>query len=216
MEESGEELTIYLADDHALVAQGLASLLGKLEQVQEIKLFANGKDLYKACLNKRPDFVFLDLEMPVWGGTQTLLELKKTWPLVPVLILSMLNEKVVIEDCIEKGASAYLNKDCSYEEICEALKTVANGELYYSREALKVLAGLKNKSTTSLQLTEELSEREIEILTLICDGFSPKEIAEKLFLSPRTVETHKNNIMQKFGVSSVGKLISLAIKNKIV
>lgn len=212
----GKELTIYIADDHALVAQGVASLLSKLEQVSEIKLFANGKELYKACLIKRPDFVFLDLEMPVWGGVETLLELQKSLPQVPVLILSMLNEKVIIEDCVEKGALAYLHKDCSYEEICEALNTVSTGEVYYSREVLKVLAGLKNTATTSLSLSEELSEREMEILSLICDGFSPKEIAEKLFLSPRTVETHKNNIMQKFGVGSVGKLISLAIKNKIV
>ena len=129
-------------------------------------------------------------------------------------MLSILNEKFIIEDCIKKGASGYLNKDCSLQELSEAIQSTA-GEVYYSKEVLKILSGI-HKPTGGFTLSEPLSERESEILGLLCEGLSPKEIAGKLFLSTRTIETHKTNIMQKFDVSTVGKLISLAIKNKIV
>jgi DNA-binding NarL/FixJ family response regulator len=88
--------------------------------------------------------------------------------------------------------------------------------VYYSSEVQNSLKGKSNKNTANLNLKEEISEREMEVLKLLCDGLSPKEIADKIFLSPRTVETHKNNIMQKFEVNSVAKLISIAIKNRIV
>lgn len=208
--------TIFLADDHELVAKGVSSLLQEISSVKKVRTFKNGKELFQACLNEKPDFIFLDYEMPVWDGKETLIQLKEILPNVPVLMLSMLNEKAIIQDCISNGASAFLNKDSSIDELKAALSSVLNQEIYYSREVLKALSGISKKTSTTFTLKEEISERELEILKLLCDGFSPKEIAEKLFLSPRTIETHKNNIMQKFEVNSVAKLISISIKNKIV
>ncbi|MES2587661.1 MAG: response regulator transcription factor [Bacteroidota bacterium] len=209
--------TIYLADDHELVVQGISSLLEKIDGVNEIKIFPNGLDLYQACLNQKPDLIFLDIEMPQWDGRKTLVELKKSFPSLPCIMLSMLNEKGIVNDCIEKGANAYLNKDSSLQEFKEAILAVQGNEIFYSKEVLKVMAGLKNPTTSSsYHLIEPLSEREHEILVQLCEGLSPKEIGEKLFLSPRTIETHKNNIMQKFEVNSIAKLISVAIKNRLV
>jgi DNA-binding NarL/FixJ family response regulator len=154
--------------------------------------------------------------MPVWDGKTTLIELKKFKAEIPVLMLSMLNEKAIIQDCITNGAIGFLNKDCSLSEFKEAIQSAIDKEVYYSREALKALSGVSNSTPTNLLQSFEFSEREIEILKLLCDGLSPKEIAEQLFVSPRTVEKHKDNIMRKMEVNSVAKLISTALKNKLI
>lgn len=207
-------LTIYLADDHKIVAQGVGALLKKLENVSDVFVFSNGKDLFDHCTTHLPDLALLDLNMPGWDGRKTLVQMRSRFPSVRCFILSMLNEKHIIEDCIQKGANGYLNKDCSQLELQEALLTPP-GEIFYSKEVLKSLSGM-NTSKAEPILTEPLSEREREILGHLCDGLTPKEIADKIFLSVRTIETHKNNIMQKFNVNSVGKLISLSIKNNLI
>lgn len=208
--------TIFLADDHELVAQGLSTLLLQLVDVGQVIPFKNGKDLYQACLNQKPDFIFLDYEMPVWDGKETLIQLKKSFPKIPVLILSMLDEKSIIQECIQLGAIGYLHKDSSITELEDALKKATEGEIFYSEEVKKALKGGSKVSSNQFSLKDELSTREKEILKLLCDGLSPKEIAAQLFLSQRTIETHKTNIMQKFDVNSISKLISLSIKNRIV
>jgi DNA-binding NarL/FixJ family response regulator len=116
--------------------------------------------------------------MPVWDGKTTLIELKKFKAEIPVLMLSMLNEKAIIQDCITNGAIGFLNKDCSLSEFKEAIQSAMDKEVYYSREALKALSGVSNSTPTNLLQSFEFSEREIEILKLLCDGLSPKEIAE--------------------------------------
>jgi two-component system response regulator DegU len=208
------KLVVSLADDHSIVANGIATLLRQSPDVKQVHVFSNGHDLFQSCLNQKTDCVFLDVNMTNWDGRKTLIEIRKKIPSIRCFMLSMLNEKHIIEDCISKGASGYLNKDCTLDELKEALRS-APGEIYYSNEVLKVLSGVR-KQSLEFQLTEPLSEREKEILVLLCDGLSPKEVADKIFLSVRTVETHKTNIMQKFNVSTVGKLISIAIKNNFV
>ena len=207
---------IYLADDHELVAQGISTLIQRIEGVDMVKIFRNGKELFLACYEKNPDLIFLDYEMPVWDGKITLENLTKEFPKIPIFMLSMLNEKSVIQSCINAGAKGFLNKDCSFEELNEAFLSLETDSVYYSSEVQNAIKGKSNKNAANLNLKEEISEREMEVLKLLCDGLSPKEIADKIFLSHRTVETHKNNIMQKFEVNSVAKLISIAIKNRIV
>lgn len=215
MKQKQTKLSIYLADDHNIVAQGLASLIQQIPEVSNLKVFLNGKDLFDACLIKQPDVVFLDVEMPIWDGRKTLVELKNKFADLRCNMLSMNNEKAIIDDCIAKGALGYLSKDCTLDELQEAIRNTT--PVYFSKAVLTHLSGYQNlKPEQQLLLNEPLTEREFEILTLLCDGFSPKEIADKLFVSNRTVDTHKTNIMQKFEVNSVGKLISVAIKNKIV
>lgn len=208
--------TIFLADDHALVAQGLSKLLLQIPEVSNVVVFKNGKELFQACLNTKPDFIFLDYEMPVWDGKETLTQLKKNFPKIPTLMLSMLAEKSIIRECINLGANAYLSKDSVIDELLEALEKVSMSEIFYSAEIQQVLSGTVKNQFFQTNLKQELSEREMEVLRILCDGLSPKEIAAKLFLSQRTVETHKTNIMHKFEVNSIAKLISVAIKNRII
>jgi len=208
-------LKVYLADDHNIVAQGLASLIRQISTVDELKVFQNGKNLFDACLLEQPDVVFLDIEMPIWDGRKTLVELRNKFPIIRCNMLSMNNEKAIIDDCITKGALGYLSKDCTIDELKEAILNTS--EVYFSKDVLKHLSGYgKTREDQQFLLNEPLTEREVEVLTLLCDGLSPKEIANKIHLSPRTVETHKTAIMQKFEVNSVGKLISVAIKNKVI
>jgi DNA-binding NarL/FixJ family response regulator len=141
--------------------------------------------------------------------------LKEKFPALRCLMLSMNNEKSIVDDCLEKGASGYLNKDCTEVELQEAIFT--KEPIYFSKEVLKTISGYhKSNATKGYQLIEPLTDRELEVLALFCEGLSPKEIADKIYLSPRTVETHKKNIMQKLDVNSIGKLISVALKNKLI
>jgi DNA-binding NarL/FixJ family response regulator len=206
----------YLADDHHIVAEGIASLLRGTGIYGEVRIFADGKSLWNACKTQQPQWVFLDYEMPGWSGLDTLQQLKAAYPHLPVLILSMNAEKSIIEACILHGANGYLSKDSAPDELMEALAEVQRGEVYYSRAVLKALAGLRTTRLATKTIQVDLSARETEILKLICDGLSPKEIADKLYLSKRTVDTHKTNIMQKFDVGSVGKLISIALQNNLL
>lgn len=210
-------LKIFLADDHELVRQGVSTLISKVSIVNEVIAFKDGKELYKSILSARPDVVFLDIEMPNWDGLRTLQEIKQNFPEIPCLMLSMLEEKSVVEECIKMKASGYLHKDSSSEEIEEAINAVLNGKTYFSQEAAKILSGQRNPSNqVNLELSEPLTDRELEILKEICDGLTSKEIGEKLFVSHRTVETHKKNLMQKFNVNTTGKLIALALKSRLV
>jgi DNA-binding NarL/FixJ family response regulator len=206
---------VYIADDHNIVAKGIGEIISKIPEVEEVKIFQNGKELFDSCCEKLPAIVFLDMGMPVWDGKTTLIELKKKFPDLRCMILSMYNEKEIINDCIRKGASGYLNKDCSEEELRQAV--LLKDGVYFSKEVLKTLSGFGDEAKNEVfSLKEQLSEREMEVLTLLCEGMTPKEIADKIFLSHRTVETHKTSVMNKLGVNSVGKLISIALKNKIV
>lgn len=210
-----KNLTVYLADDHNIVAKGIASIILTINGIEEVRLFSNGKELFDACTQHLPDIVFLDIDMPVWDGRKTLVALKEKFPLLHCIILSMNNEKAIIDDCIEKGAGGYLNKDCTEVELQEAI--FSKESVYFSKEVLRNLSGYHRKEKpVGFSLEEPLTERELQILTLLCEGLNPKEIAEKIFLSPRTVETHKKNIMQKMDVNSIGKLISVALKNNLI
>lgn len=210
-------IVVYVADDHEIVAKGISSMLSQISFVKEVRTFNNGKELYKAVLSSRPDIVFLDIEMPEWDGIRTLEKLSVDYPEIPCLVLSMIDEKSIVEECIKKGALGYLHKDSKSNELESAILCAQKKEVYFSEETKKILTGVKKTiQSDQINLTEPLTQRELEVLELICEGLTSKEIGEKLFVSHRTVETHKNNLMQKFEAKTTGKLISLAIKNRVV
>lgn len=211
-----ENLLAYLADDHEIVAAGLATLIKGIDGIREVQIFDSGKRLFNACFEKKPELVFLDYAMPEWDGQKTLIALGQQFPSIQVIMLTMNNEKKIIEDCISHGARAFLNKNSSVQELEAAINAVLNGQIYYSREALLSISGVNEAPKKQDVFDVQLSVREMEVLKLLCDGFSPKEIAQQLFLSPRTTETHKKNIMEKLGVNSVAKLVSVALRSKII
>jgi two-component system, NarL family, response regulator DegU len=212
---SNQNIRVYLADDHEIVAKAIANLLVSIKGIKEVKTFSNGKELYQGCLSSSPDLIILDMEMPEWNGMATLKKLKELHA-IPVIMLTMNDEKAMIEESIKEGAKGYLHKNCTQDELEKAIATVMDGNIFLSEDVKKIMVGLKQSGTAHPDLTEPLTEKELEVLRLVCEGLTSKEIGEKLFLSPRTVETRKNNLMQKFNVQTTGKLIAIAIKNKIV
>lgn len=207
---------VYIADDHIMVAQGIGSLLQQVGY-SNIQLFTNGNELVKACNAQKPALVFLDIYMPDGDGISTLKKLRSSGFGMPILMLSMTAEKKYVDTSMEEGANAYLHKSCDALEINNAINAVKKKEIYISETVNYVNTGaIKVNINREYYLKEALTKREIEILEKFCDGLSTEEIAQQLFLSWATVDTHKKNIMQKFGVNTLTKLVAVAIKNYFV
>jgi DNA-binding NarL/FixJ family response regulator len=214
MDKKGE--LIYMADDHLLVAQGVANLLHEIGFLN-VKIFSSGKELYKAVLHEKPDFIFLDIYMGDWDGIHTLLELRTKGYNMPCLMLSMVAEKKIIDKCIENGANAFIHKSCDGEELELAIKEIKSGKKFISASLTSTKKiGTIQQTQSGIKLTDPLTEREKEILALFCDGLDMNEIANLLHLSHHTIETHKKKMLLKFQVGSTSKMIALAFKNKLI
>jgi DNA-binding NarL/FixJ family response regulator len=207
---------VYIADDHIMVAQGISSLLQQLGYINS-RIFTNGEEVLKACHAKLPSFIFLDIYMPEGDGISTLQKLRSSGYSMPILMLSMTADKKYVDSSIEYGANAYLHKSCDAEEIERAFTAIKNNNRYISEAVTYVnTSTIKVSINSEYYLKEALTKRELEILHKYCDGFSTEEIARQLFLSAATVDTHKKNIMQKFGVGTLSKLVAVAIKKYFV
>lgn len=207
---------IYIADDHIMVAQGISSLLQQLGY-QNIRIFTNGEEVIKACNAKIPSWIFLDVYMPEGDGISTLKKLRANGHTMPVLMLSMTADKKYVDTSMEQGANAYLHKSCDALEISKAITAIQNNHMYISDTVNYVnTSTIRVNINSEYYLKEALTKREVEILGKYCEGLSSEEIAGILFLSVSTVDTHKKKIMQKFGVSTLSKLVAVAIKNYFV
>jgi DNA-binding NarL/FixJ family response regulator len=207
---------IYLADDHIMVAQGISSLLQQLGY-SNIRIFTNGNEVLKACNAKMPDWIFLDIYMPEGDGISTLQQLRNKGCTMPILMLSMTADKKYVDTSMEYGANAYLHKSCDAQEISDAFAAIANKNKYISSAVNYInTSTIKVNINSEYYLKEALTKREVEILSKYCDGLITEEIAQELFLSASTVDTHKKNIMHKFGVSTLSKLVAIAIKKYFV
>jgi DNA-binding NarL/FixJ family response regulator len=207
---------VYIADDHIMVAQGISSLLQQLGY-SKIRIFTSGEEVLKACLSKVPSWIFLDIYMPEGDGISTLQKLRSLGYKMPILILSMTADKKYVDTSMEQGANAYLHKSCDAIEIGKAITAIEQGKKYISATVNYVnTSTIKVSINSEYYLKEALTKREVEILGKYCDGLSTEEIAQLLFLSAATVDTHKKKIMQKFGVSTLSKLVAVAIKNYFV
>ena len=209
------KIKVIIADDHHLVRQGFKALLEDFDFVDLIGEASNGKEVLNLLHNgKYADVVVLDVDMPTMGGIEALDYIVEAFFGVKVIMLTMLNNKEMIQKCIDKGAKGFLYKNASSNELAEAIKKVANGDFYFSSD---VALTLLNKTQTSpLQSWDILTDREFEILKWVAEGYSSTEIGKQLFISPRTVDTHRNNLIQKLEVNGVAGLIRFAVQNKII
>lgn len=208
-------IKLILADDHHLVRQGFRALLESLDSVEIVGEAANGQQVIDLLRGgKHAQIVLMDAEMPVLDGLAATEQIMRDFLGVRVIMLTMLNTKVIIQKAVEKGVKGFLFKNTSKYELNEAIRRVAEGETYFASEVASVLLGTSKPSENgSLEL---LSEREIEILKLVAEGFSSTEIGDKLFISPRTVDTHRNNLIQKLNVHGIVGLVRFAIQHKLV
>ncbi len=210
-------IKVLLTDDHQIILDGLQSLLKYTDEITVIAEANNGHEALRVLELYQPDVVLMDIDMPVMNGIEALKEIRLRFPLVKVIILSMHCETGMVKSLMNLGAQGYLLKSCSQEELFSAIRKVATGQSYFSPDVtLSLLRSKSGELATKEDLSGVLTDRELEILKLIVAGFSNREVGEKLFISHRTVDTHRTNVMKKLNVSNIAGLISLAIKNRIV
>ncbi|HAF31278.1 MAG TPA: DNA-binding response regulator [Bacteroidales bacterium] len=213
-----EKIKIVLVDDHRMFRDGVKSVLSDEANIELIGELGNGKDLYELLKSKKPDLIITDISMPDISGIEITRFVAENYPEIKVLVLSMHSNEEFITKALSAGANGYLPKDTSMKELLEAINTISRGDNYFNKEISDtILKSIINKSKSSIESarSESLTKREKEIVNHVVDGFTNKEIAEKLFISIRTVDSHKNNIMQKLKLKSSVELVKYAIKNKL-
>ncbi len=212
-------IRVAIADDHSLVRSGIALILNAKEDIAVVQQSSNGKELLDGLKANRPDVILLDIEMPVLSGPDTLVEIRKTEPNIPVLILTMHQNEAFIIKMMELGANGYLLKDTKPDEVTTAIYKVVESKFYFSE--LVSTALLNKVSNPSLDTdvrvgSHELTSREVDVLRLICKEHTTSEIGEKLFLSPKTIEGYRKILMEKTGSRNMAGLVLYSIKHGII
>lgn len=211
-------IKLALADDQVLFRRGMAMLLRDMSDVQVVFECSNGEELLTGLQGNTIDIVLLDLEMPVMDGMETMKRLRADHPNVKVIVLSMHSEEKFIVHLMELGANGYVLKTAEPDEIENAVRSVSTSGFYFSELVSRVmLHGLvkKEKIKPTFSDVDPLTEREVEVLRLICQELTTTEIAGKLFLSPRTVEGYRNNILQKIGARNTAGIVVYAMSKGI-
>jgi DNA-binding NarL/FixJ family response regulator len=216
-----ESIKVILVDDHQLVRDGIRSLIKDAKNIEVIEEASDGYELLEKLKLTKPDIIVLDISMPRLSGIETTKKITDEFPDVKVLVLSMFTSEEYIFNAIKAGAKGYLPKNTSKKELLEAIYSINAGNEYFSDSISNIILKSYIKKTKtnddySGKKQNVLSSRELEVLTLFAEGNTNQEMAEKLFLSIRTVESHKNHIMQKLELKTTVDLVKFAIKNNII
>lgn len=214
-----KQLKVYIADDHTLFRKAMVNLIRGFENIAEVKDAENGKELLTLIKFQQPDVAIVDLQMPVMDGAETCENILQKYPDVKIIILTMHDSERYILHMMEMGVHAFLLKNTEPEELEEAIHSVIEKDFYHNDLVASVLR--KNvKERRSGQrpafATAELSEREKEIVVLVCQELTIKEIGQKLSLSENTVRNHRVNIMEKVGVNNMVGLVKYAYEIGLV
>ncbi len=212
-------INLAIADDHKIFRNGLKATLEDYPDFNLLIEASNGKELIGLLADHEPDVILMDIKMPEMDGMQTTAYINQNFKNIKVLALSMHNEDKYIVDMMKSGASGYLLKNAEPEEIIEAIQTVYNKGFYFNEHLsvtlIKQLVGPGHADNTGQQGVE-LNEREIEVLKLVCQECSNQEIADKIFLSVRTVEGYRARLFEKTGSKNLVGLVIFAIKRGII
>ncbi|MBF0707778.1 MULTISPECIES: response regulator [Bacillales] len=212
-------IKVLLVDDHAVVRMGLKMLLNSLKDMEVVGEASEGNEGIEKAMETNPDVILMDLSMPHGkDGLSATSELKKQLPHTAILILTMHDDEEYLFRAIQAGASGCVLKSAPHDELVQAIRSVCSGNAYLHPSATKRLmeeyiGNLKQDEMDTYQL---LSDREKEVLTLVAKGYSNKEIAEKLVISVKTVETHKGNVMGKLKIKTRPELVSFALKKGLL
>jgi DNA-binding NarL/FixJ family response regulator len=218
--ENEEVIRLIIADDHVLYRAGVKNALSSKKNIKVIAEADNGSHLLNILKGIQPDVILLDIQMPIMDGITTLPEIKKLYPHIRVIMLTMMDDQSMITKLMELGANSYLTKTSDSEIIYEAIKTCYEQEFYFNSLTNKALLNnLRQKTPSSVKLQQEdatLSDKEITVLRLMCEEKSTREIAEAVDLSPRTIEAIRDKLKTKTGAKSTAGLIMFAVKNKLL
>jgi len=207
-----DPIKIVLADDHKLVLDGLSLMVGSEPSFSIVYQASNGLEATEYVLSHDVDLLLMDLNMPEMNGLQATKKIIEGKASQKILILSMLSEIKLIRNVISAGAMGYLLKNSGQEELVLAMKEVLKGKKYYDQRVMEILINSPEKRATKSNFLPSISRREKEILALIIKEFTTKEIAEKLFISFGTVESHRRNMISKLGVRNTAGLVAIAFE----
>lgn len=205
-------IKVLLADDHQIIREGLRSLVNREPDMEVVAEADNGRMAVQLNEKRTPDVVIMDINMPDLNGMEATRQIVSTTPDVKIVALSMLSDQRFITGMIKAGASGYLLKDCAFKELSQAIRTVAEGKIYLSPAISGAIREFVNELPETVSVSVELTAREREVIQLIAEGKSTKEIADILHVSVKTIETHRQNVMKKLRISSVAELTKYAIR----
>ncbi len=206
-------IQLYIADDHPVFAEGLESILSQVQDLGVLGIAKNGKQLLTLMEKQAPDMVLLDISMPEMDGYDTAKAILLRFPKVKIMMLTMHNTEKYLLPFIQLGVHGYVIKNSSKAELLKSIYAVWEKGYYFNQEIAMQVAKAKKEATLP---KVSLSERELEVLQLVFKGFSTNQIGEKLFISPRTVETHRKNLLNKTGCSNTAQLIHFALAHHLV
>ncbi len=214
--ENSNKIKLFLVDDHSLFLNGLKSLLSKNPQYSIVGEAGNGLEFLAAFESARPDVVLMDISMPEMDGIEASRKALEINPDLKIITLSMYGDQEYYTKMLESGVRGFVLKDSDIQEVETAINTVVEGGNHFSVQLLRGLVVARKESLLSGNDEDYLSERELEVLIEICQGLSNLEIADKLFISKRTVEKHRANILLKSGCKNTASLVVFAIRNHLV
>ena len=206
-------IRVFIVDDHPVVIEGIHSLLMNEKDIAWVGQAMNAQSCLGFFVNNTADVVLMDISMPGMDGVELCAVMKEKYPGIFILGLSTFNQGLYIKKMMENGASGYILKNSSKDELIKAIHVVHDGGIYFSGEAGQALAEYQKSSKTELPV---LTPREKEILELIAEGFTNPQIAEKIFLSQFTVDSHRKNLLAKLNVKNTASLIRLAVERKLI
>jgi len=210
-------IKVLIADDHQLFREGLENLISSAPDIEVIAEAKDGKEASDKTRELNPDVVLVDIGMPEMNGIEATRIIKKEQPGARVIAVSMHSDRQFVKGILEAGADGYLLKNCTYRQLIDAIQSVHAGKKYLSEDITEmVIQGYLDPAEEVSEGQDDLSEREREILKLYAEGKSTREISEKLFISVKTVGTHKQHIFEKLGLNSNADMVKYAIKEGLI
>ena len=209
-------ITILIIDDHPLVSDGVATMLKGVDYIEVLGACKTGAEALQFLQSEHPDVILLDISLPDIDGLELCTIIRKINKQVKIIGLTSTNEAGIITQLLSKGGNGYLLKNMERDELIEAINEVLNDKIFLSKAANQKILEQYNNVTDALNNVPVLTRREKEILQLLYEGFTGPQIAEKLFLSPYTIETHRKNLLQKLNVNSTQLMIRYAMEHKLI
>lgn len=207
-------IRVLLADDHKIIRQGLRALLEKQQDIEVVAEAEDGRSAVRLAAETAPDVVIMDVTMPDLNGAEATKQILSKSPDIKVVALSMHSDSLFVTEMLKSGAVGYLLKDCAFEELAKAIRTVIDNKNYLSPAISGIVLEdyIQRLSRTGFAGPDILSDREREVLQLMAEGYSTKKIAQKLHISVKTVETHRRQMMSKLDIHTIAELTKYAIR----
>lgn len=215
-----KKIQVMIVDDHKMFVEGVQAIFSGSKDIEIVKAIYDGKDVMEALdKNKNIQLILLDINLPNINGLELTKLIKKKYPDVRILVLSMYNNAEYIKEVLKEGASGYILKNTDHEELASAIHSISQGQQYYSQPVTQTMMNsfAKKNSGSNMDIMQvKISKREKEILGLIIKEHTAQEIANMLFISLHTVETHRSNLMSKLGVRNSAGLVRVALENNLI